>query len=114
MAFSNLKQTSRSTTLDNVSAKFLLDIMKIARTTNKWMDVTTAGDLKLAISSNAIDWLNHIRDILDEDISTWTNIESEFIKHCNVKTSTLDNLWDLTKLKHDEKDNPSGWMIEAK
>ena len=99
--------------MDNVSAKFLLDRIRIARTTYGWTDETTAGNFKLALRGKAIDWLNHIRDTLDVDISTWTNIEPEFIKHFNVKTSTIDNVWDLTKLKHEDKDIPSDLMLEV-
>ena len=50
---------------------------------------------------------------MDVDISTWTNIEPEFIRHFNVKTSTVDNVWDLSKLKHEEKENPVDLMLEV-
>ena len=64
-------------------------------------------------TGKAIDWLNHIRDTLDVNISTWMNIELEFIKHFNVRTSTVDNIWDLTKLKHEEKDKPYDLLLEV-
>ena len=54
--------------LDNVSAKFFLDRIKIARTTNGWSDKTTAGNFKLALRGLAIDWLNHTRETLEVDI----------------------------------------------
>ena len=75
--------------------------MRIACTTYGWTDETPSGNFKLAFS-----------DTLDVDNSSWTSIEPEFMKHFNVKTSTVDNLSDLTKLKHEEKDNSSDLMIE--
>ena len=89
--------------MDSVSAIFLLDRIWIARTNNGETDETTFGNFKLALRGKAIDWLNHIRETLGVYISTWTKIEQEFIKQFNVKTSTVDNVWDLTKLKHDKR-----------
>ena len=54
---------------------------------------------------------NPIRDTLNVNISTWMNIETEFIKHFKVRTSTVDNIWELTKLKHGEKDNLANFML---
>ena len=85
----------------------------MARTTSGWSEKTTAGDFKLALRGKAIDWLNHIRDILDDNISTWTKIEPDFIKNFNIRTSTVGNIWDLTKLKHKEKDNTADLMLEV-
>ena len=47
--------------LDNVSAKFLLERIRIAQTTYGWSDETTAGNFKLALRGLAIDWLNHTK-----------------------------------------------------
>ena len=33
--------------------------------------------------------------------------------HFNVNTSTVDNVWDLSKLLHEEKDNPADLMLEV-
>ena len=99
--------------LDNVSAKFLLDRIRIAHTTYGWSDETTAGNFKLALRGLAIDWLNHIRDMLGIDISTWTNIEPEFIAYFNVKTQTVDNIWDFSKLIHEGKESPAKLMLET-
>ena len=62
----------------------------------------SAENFKLALRGKAIDWFNHTRDTLDVNISTWTNIEPEFITHFNVKTSPIDNVWDFSKLKHED------------
>ena len=78
-----------------------------------WTDETTAGNFKLALRGKVIDWLNHTRDTLDVHISTWTNIEPEFISHFNVKTNTVDNVWDFSKLKHEDKDMPADLMLKA-
>ena len=59
--------------VDNVSAKFLLNRIRIAHTTMTtygWSDQTTAGNFRLALRGEAIDWLNHTRDTLGVNIST--------------------------------------------
>ena len=99
--------------LDNVSAKFLLERIRIAKTTYGWSDETTAGNFKLALRGLAIDWLNHTKDTLDVDISKWTNIEPEFITYFNIKTQTVDNVWDFSKVTHEGKDTPAKLMIEV-
>ena len=76
--------------MDNVSAKLLLDRIRIACTTYRWTDETTAGNFKLALRGLAIDWINHTRDTLDVDISKWTNIEPEFIAYFNIKPQTVE------------------------
>ena len=112
MAFNNPKVDIPlyygDSTVDNVSAKLLLDRIRIDRTTYGWSDEKTAGIFKLAHTGKAIDWLNQTRDTLNVDISTWTNIQSEFIKHFNVKTSTVDNVRDI---KYEERANPADLMI---
>ena len=65
MAFNNPKadipQYFRDSSMDNLSAKFLLDRIRITCTTYRWTDATTAGNFKLALKGKAIDWLNHIK-----------------------------------------------------
>ena len=78
--------------LDNVSEKFLLDRIRIERTTYGWSDQTTAENFRMALRGAAIDWLNHIGDMLGINISTWTNIEPEFITHYNIRNQTVDNV----------------------
>ena len=99
--------------MDNVSAKFLLDRIRIACTTYRWTDETTAGNFKFTLRGLAIDWINHTRDTLDVDISKWTNIEPEFITYFNNKTQTVDNIWDFSKLTHEGKDSPAKLMLEV-
>ena len=65
--------------LDNVSAKFILGIIRIARTTYGWSDQTTVGNFRLALRGAAIDWLNFIKDTLGVNIANWSAIEPEFI-----------------------------------
>ena len=69
--------------------------------------------LKLALIGKVIDWLNHTRDTLDINISNWTTIESKFITHFHVKTQTVDHLWFLSKLKHEDKETPADLMLEV-
>ena len=47
------------------------------------------------------------------NISTWTNIEPEFITHFNIKTQKVDNVWDLSNLVHEGKDSPAKIMLEV-
>ena len=90
-----------------------MDSIRIAPTTYEWSNETTAGKFKLALRGKGIDWLNQTRESLDLYISTWTNIRPEFVTHFNVKTSTLDNVWDFSKLKHEGKDNPADLKLEV-
>ena len=47
------------------------------------------------------------------NISTWTNIEPKFISHFNIKTQIVNNVWDLSKLKHEGRDTPAKLMLEV-
>ena len=60
----------RDSTMDDVSAKFLLDRIRIAQTTYGWTDETTAGNFKRALRGKGINWPNHIPDTLGVYIST--------------------------------------------
>ena len=90
-----------------------MDRIRIVRTAYGWSDQTTAGNFRPVLRGEAIDWLKHIRDTLGVNISTWTNIELEFITHYNIKTQTVDNVWDLSKLKHEGRDTPAKLMLEV-
>ena len=68
---------------------------------------TRAGNFKLVLTGKAIDWLNHTRDILGDNISTCTNIEPKFILYFNVKMNTVNNVWDFSKSKHKDKNAPA-------
>ena len=100
-------------TMDNVSAQFLLDKIRIACTTYGWSYQTTEGNFRLALRGAEIDWLNHIRDSLGVNISTWTAIEPEFITHYNIKIQTVDNVQDMSKLKHEGRDTPAKLMLQV-
>ena len=90
-----------------------MERIRITCTTYGWSDQTTAGNFRLALRGEAIDWLNHTRDTLGINISTWTNIEPEFISHFNIKTQTVDNVWDLSKLKQEGRDTSAKLMLEV-
>ena len=90
-----------------------MDRIRIVRTAYGWSDQTTAGNFRLALRGEAIDWLNHTRYMMGVNISTWTNIELEFKSHFNIKTQTVDNVWDLSKLKHEGRDTPAKLMLEV-
>ena len=79
--------------MNNESAKFLQDRIRIAHTTYSWTDATATSNFKLALIGKAIIWLNHVRYTMDVGSSTWTNIEPEFINHFNIKISIVDNVW---------------------
>ena len=51
--------------------------------------------------------------LLDVDISTWTDIQPEFIMHCNVNNSLFNNVWDFSKLKHEDKKTQADLILEV-
>ena len=40
-------------------------------------------------------------------------MDPEFISHFNVKTNMVDNVWDFSKLKHEDKGTPVDLMLEV-
>ena len=100
-------------TKDSVTAKFMYDRIMIAQATYRWSDAATAGNFKLALRGKAIDWLNFIKDTERVDITLWTTIEPHFKSHYDIQVQTVDNVWDLSKLKHEERDDPADLKLEV-
>ncbi len=100
-------------TKDSVTAKFMYDRIMIAQATYRWSDAATAGNFKLALRGKAIDWLNYIKDTERVDITLWTTIEPHFKSHYDIQVQTVDNVWDLSKLKHEERDDPADLKLEV-
>ena len=98
---------------DSVTAKFMYDRIIIAQTTYRWSDAATAGNFKLALRGKAIDWLNYIRDTEQVDITLWSKIEPHFKSHYDIQVQTVDNVWDFSKLKHEERDDPADLKLEV-
>ena len=46
-------------------------------------------------------------------IIPWTNNKPEFILHFSIKMNTVNNVWDFSKLKHEDKDTPADLMLEV-
>ena len=40
-------------------------------------------------------------------------MDPEFISHFNVKTNMVDNVWDFSKFKQEDKDTPLDLMLEV-
>ncbi len=98
---------------DSVTAKFMYDRIVIAQTTYRWSDAATAGNFKLALRGKAIDWLNYIKDTERVDITLWSTIEPHFKSHYDILVQTVDNVWDFSKLKHEERDDPADLKLEV-
>ena len=98
---------------DSVTAKFMYDRIIIAQTTYRWSDAATAGNFKLALRGKAIDWLNYINDTEQVDITLWSKIEPHFKSHYDIQIQTVDNVWDFSKLKHEERDDPADLKLEV-
>jgi hypothetical protein len=100
-------------TRDSVTAKFMYDRIIIAQATYRWSDTATAGNFKLALRGKAIDWLNFIKDTERVDVTLWSTIEPLFKSHYDILVQTVDNVWDLSKLKHEERDDPADLKLEV-
>jgi hypothetical protein len=100
-------------TRDSVTAKFMYDRIIIAQATYRWSDTATAGNFKLALRGKAIDWLNFIKDTERVDVTLWSTIEPLFKSHYDIQVQTVDNVWDLSKLKHEERDDPADLKLEV-
>ena len=85
----------------------MIDRIKIAKTTYHWSDSATAGNFKLALRGKAIDWLNYIKYTQQIDILLWSRIEPQFKLHYNIQIQTVDNLWDFSTLKLEERNDPA-------
>jgi hypothetical protein len=95
-------------TKDSVTAKFIYDRIIIAQATYRWSDVATAGNFKLAI-----DWLDYIKDTERVNVTLWSTIEPHFKSHYNIQVQTVDNVWDFSNLKHEERDDPADLKLEV-
>ncbi len=100
-------------TRDSITAKFMYDRIIIAQATYRWSDAATAGNFKLALRDKAIDWLNYINDTERVNITLWSTIEPHFKSHYDIQVQTVDNVWDLSKLKHEERDDPADLKLEV-
>jgi len=100
-------------TRDSITAKFMYDRIIIAQTTYRWTDAATAGNFKLALRGKAIDWLNYIKDTERVNVTLWSTIEPHFKSHYDIQVQTVDNVWDFSKLKHEERDDPADLKLEV-
>ena len=98
---------------DSITPRFMYDRILIAQTTYHWSDEATAGNFKLALRGKAIDWLNYIRDTELINVTLWSAIEPHFKIHYDIQIQTVDNVWDFSKLKHEDKDDPADLKLEV-
>jgi hypothetical protein len=100
-------------TKDSVTAKFMYDRIIIAQATYRWSDAATAGNFKLAPRGKAINWLNYIKDSERVNVTLWSTIEPHFKTNYDIQVQTVDNVWDFSKLKHEECDDPAHLKLEV-
>jgi hypothetical protein len=65
------------------------------------------------LRGKAIDWLNYIKDIERVNIALWSMIEPHFKSHYDIQVQTVDNVWDFSKLKHDERDDSADLKLKV-
>jgi hypothetical protein len=100
-------------TKDSVTAKFIYDCIIIALSTYRWSDAAIAGNFKLALRGRAIDWLNYIKDTERVDVTLWSTTEPHFKSHYDIQVQTVGNVWDFSKLKHEERDDPANLKLKV-
>jgi hypothetical protein len=67
-----------------------------------WSDATTKGNFELALRGCIFDWLYYIKYKENVNVSLWSKIKPHFESHNDIQIHTIDNLWDFSKLKHEE------------
>ena len=98
----------------SVQDSFLTKLgIRIARTIYHQSGSNTARNLKLALRAKLSTGSTTSRTHLMSTYQYEQVLYPEFIKHFNVKISTVANISDLTNLKHEEKNRPSDLMLEV-
>ena len=96
---------------DTVTPKFLMNRMTTAIATHNWTDAQAAGNFTLQLRGPALDWLEYIRDTEGINVATWATILPAFQEQYDLVVDTTTNVWDLTSLKHDNKEDPRNLVI---
>ena len=65
-----------------------------------WSHAATDRNFKMALRGPAIDSLNYIKDT--ENVTLWSRIEPHFKAYYDIQIQTVDNMWDFSKLKHED------------
>jgi hypothetical protein len=100
-------------TKDLVTDKFIYDRIIIAQATYRWSDAATARNFKLALRGKAIDWLKYMKDTERVNVTLWSKIEPHFKSHFDIQVQTVDNVWDFSKLKHEERNDPADLKLKV-
>ena len=98
---------------DTVTPKFLMNRMITAIATHNWTDAQAAGNFTLQLRGPALDWLEYIRDTEGINVATWATILPAFQEQYDLVVDTTTNVWDLTSLKHDNKEDPRNLVIKV-
>ena len=98
---------------DTVTAKFLYDRMKLAVETNHWNDADAGGNFCLQLRGKALEWLEFVRDTEGKDVRLWSIISEAFKDRYDLAIDTITNVWDLTSLKHEEKQDPRELAVKV-
>ena len=98
---------------DTVTPKFLMDRMVTAIATHNWTQAQAAGNFTLQLRGPALDWLEYIRDTEGIAVNTWATILPAFQEQYDLVVDTTTNVWNLTDLKHDNKEDPRNLVIKV-
>ena len=47
------------------------------------------------------------------DVTLWSTIEPHFKTHYDIQVQKVDNVWDFSKLRHEERDDPADLKLEV-
>ena len=98
---------------DTVTPKFLMNRMLTAIATHNWTEAQAAGNFTLQLRGPALDWLEYIRDTEGIAVDTWATILPAFQEQYDLVIDTTTNVWNLTDLKHDNKEDPRNLVIKV-
>ena len=57
--------------------------------------------------------MNYIKDTERISVTLWSTIEPHFKTHYDIQIQTVDNVWDFSKLRHEERDDPADLKLEV-
>ncbi len=94
-------------TKDSVTAKFMYNHIIIAQATYRRSDAATDRNFKLALRGKAFAGSTTLKTLKG------STIEPHLKSHYDIQVQTVDNVWDFSKLKHEERDNPADLKLEV-
>jgi hypothetical protein len=77
-----------------------------------WSDAATAGNFRLELREQGVDWLNYIKDTERFNVTFWSRIEPNFESHYDIQIQIVDNEWDFSILKQKEHNSSADVKLE--